>query len=262
MKGKTAPLLLLLLLCAFRAPEKKPLNVVFIGDSITYGVLLKKAPPAYAADYLNGLKKIGPVYVSNQGVSGYTTVNFLPATATVFPKAEAAARALLAAHPGNLVFSIMLGTNDSAEQGPLGSPVSPSDYRSHLQAIIDKLLADFPGCRVVINYPIWYSPNTYNGARYLQPGLDRLQRYFPEIDTLRRHYASSQPGRVSAGDQKVFTDFRENYLADYTPQQGHQGTFYLHPNAAGANLLGRYWGKAIETAVRRRRSDPEPFPIP
>ena len=250
-KKISAVLLAALLLSSFTLPVKKPLNVVFIGDSITYGVLLKKAPPLYAQDYLASQRGIGSVRISNQGVSGYTTVNSLPATATVFPKAEAAAAALEHDHPGALIFSIMLGTNDSAEDGPLGSPVSPRAYRDNMQTIIDRLLKDFPKARIVVNYPIWYSPNTYNGARYLQGGLSRLQRYFPEIDTLVSVYRSSAPGRVYAGSKEAFGDFEANYLQDYTPQQGHRGMFYLHPNATGAQKLGTYWAKAIYHAYRR-----------
>ena len=253
MPAKKIPAVLLtvLVLCSFTLPVKKTLNVVFIGDSITYGVLLKKAPPLYARDYLARQHRTGSVHISNQGVSGYTTVNFLPATATVFPKAEAAAVTLEHDHPGALIFSIMLGTNDSAEDGPLGSPVSPRAYRDNMQTIIDRLLKDFPKAKVVVNYPIWYSPNTYNGARYLQGGLSRLQRYFPEIDTLVSAYKSAAPGRVYPGSKEAFDDFKANYLQDYTPQQGHRGTFYLHPNAAGAQKLGTYWAQAIYHAYRR-----------
>lgn len=243
-------LLIALLLCSYTPAVKKNLNVVFIGDSITYGVLLKKAPPLYAQDHLREEPETGSVAVSNQGVSGYTTVNFLPATGTVFPKAEAAATRLQAERTGQLIFSIMLGTNDSAEDGPLGSPVSPRAYRANMQTIIARLLKDFPRSRVVVNYPIWYSPNTYNGARYLQQGLSRLQHYFPEIDTLLSAFQASDPGRVYGGSKKAFKDFKKHYLADYTPQKGHQGTFYLHPNAAGADKLGTYWASAIYQASR------------
>ena len=244
-------LLTALILCSYTPPARKNLNVVFIGDSITYGVLLKKSPPLYAEDYLRHQLKAEQVAVSNQGVSGYTTVNFLPATATVFPKAEEAAARLQQQQPGALIFSIMLGTNDSAEDGPLGSPVSPRAYRDNMQTIIDRLLKDFPEAKVVVNYPIWYSPNTYNGARYLDEGLARLRRYFPEIDTLVKTYETSAPGHIYAGSKKAFDDFKRHSLADYTPQQGHRGTFYLHPNAAGAEKLGTYWAKAIYHAYRR-----------
>jgi len=249
VKKIPAALLAATLLCAFSLPAKKPLNVVFIGDSITYGVLLTKAPPSYAEDYLKHQKKIGPVSISNQGVSGYTTVNFLPSTGTVFNKTEKAAAGLAATHKGQLIFSIMLGTNDSAEDGPMGSPVSPLSYRANLKAIIDKLLSDFPDAKIVINYPIWYSPNTYNGARYLEGGLARLQRYFPEIDSLVKDYSQSHRGHVYGGNKKAFEDFKKNYLTDYTPQKGHRGTFYLHPDSTGAAKLGTYWGKAIYQAA-------------
>src|SRR6266571_607597 len=63
--------------------QKKNLNIVYIGDSITQGVQLtdpgKEAPPAIATAWLRKQKGIGKVEFSNQGVSGFTTVDFLPA---------------------------------------------------------------------------------------------------------------------------------------------------------------------------------------
>lgn len=251
LKKSLPTLAAVFLLTSFSTPVIRQLNVVFIGDSITRGVLLKKAPPSYAREYLEQQKKIARVSISNQGISGYTTVNFLPETGTVFPQAEKAAADLEARHAGLLVFSVMLGTNDSAEDGPMGSPVAPAAYRRNLTAIIDRLLKDFPQAKVVVNYPIWYSPNTYNASRYLQQGLDRLQQYFPEIDSLVAQYRESAPRHVYAGSSRAFRDFRKHYRSDYTPQRGQRGTFYLHPNRTGAAKLGTYWGKAVYQAVLR-----------
>jgi lysophospholipase L1-like esterase len=178
------------------AQDKKPnLNIVFIGNSITQGVQLANpgtdAPPATAIAYLRLQKNLGTVEFSNQGHSGYTTLDFLPGTET-FTKVEEAAGAF-ADKEALLIFSVKLGTNDSAIQGPHGAPVSPDDYIQNVKTIIDKLLGDFPKAIIILQHPIWYSPNTQNGSRYLQEGLSRLQSYVPKLDSLAQGYAAASP---------------------------------------------------------------------
>src|ERR1700759_2709740 len=67
--------------------QKQDLNIVYIGDSITQGVQLDdpatEAPPATATAWLKKQEDIGEIEFSNQGVSGFTTVDFLPSTHTV-----------------------------------------------------------------------------------------------------------------------------------------------------------------------------------
>ncbi|HZX57361.1 MAG TPA: GDSL-type esterase/lipase family protein [Mucilaginibacter sp.] len=229
------------------AQSKKDLHIIYIGDSITQGVQLNdpttQAPPAAANEYLQSTHGSGRMDFSNQGHSGYTTVDFLPGGET-FKKLEQAANGL-AGKPGVLVFSIMLGTNDSAITGPNGAPVSPDAYFSNLKTIIDRLLKDYPNCKVIIHHPIWYSPNTYNGSQYLQEGLDRLQSYFPEIAKLVSHYVQINKRRVFVGDTKAFDYFKKTHLTMLIPENGHRGVFYLHPNEAGAKELGIFWAKAI-----------------
>ena len=58
----------------------------------------------------------------------------------------------------------------------------------NVKTIADKLLADFPKAIIIFQHPIWYSPNTYNGAKYLQEGLFRLQSYVPRLDSLVTAY--------------------------------------------------------------------------
>jgi hypothetical protein len=232
---------------------KQNVNIVFIGNSITRGANLDDpehdSPPAIAAAYLRQQGNIGAVAFSNQGYSGFTTVDFLPSTATAFKKVEAAARAFTNKQ-AMLIFSIKLGTNDSAIEGPNGSPVSPKAYKQNLKIIADSLLEEFPGCIIIFQHPIWYSPNTYNGAKYLKEGLKRLQQYIPKIDHLAAQYASTYPKQVFIGDTKGFAYFKENYLTSLTPEQGHQGTFYLHPNKSGAQHLGYLWGLAINSVIK------------
>jgi lysophospholipase L1-like esterase len=236
------------------AQTQKDLNIVFIGNSITQGAQLSipetESPPAQACIGLRAQHDmVGTVAYSNQGYSGFTTVDFLPSTGKAYPKVVAAAHAFTN-RQALLIFSIKLGTNDSAIEGPNGSPVSPDHYKQNLKTIADSLLKDFSGCIIIFQHPIWYSPNTYNGAKYLQEGLDRLQSYIPQIDQLVAGYASTYPKRVFIGDTEAFGYFKQNYLTDLTPEDGHQGTFYLHPNKSGAAVLGNFWGVAIYKVVK------------
>jgi hypothetical protein len=139
----------------------------------------------------------------------------------------------------------MLGTNDSAIEGPLGSPVSSRDYGKNMKVIIDRLLEDYPDSKIIIHHPIWYSSNTYNRSKYLQEGLTRLQTYFPVIDALVKNYSKTNPGQVFTGDKLAFSYFKEHHLTHMEHENGQQGIFYLHPNKKGSNELGRFWGKAI-----------------
>ena len=233
--------------------EKRNLNIVFIGNSITQGALLEdpahEAPPVQATLFLAKQPDVGAVKFSNQGVSGCTTTDYLPQTETLFPKAVAAAGQFKDETWATLIFSIMLGTNDSAIVGPNGAPASPAKYYENMRAIIDQLLALFPDCKVVLQRPVWYSPNTYNGAKYMEEGLNRLQSYYPEIQSLVLDYSKRFPGQVFMGDSDGFDYFKTNYLTDLRPEDGNAGTFYLHPNKKGATVLGQFWGKSIYKVI-------------
>lgn len=236
--------LLIISLCSFDFFTNQKVNIIFIGDSITQGEQPETAPPAYATAFLQ--KQIsGRVEFSNQGVSGCTTVDFLPSTATHFLDVGKAANKLYADKQAMLIFSIMLGTNDSAVDGPLGSPVSSSSYGKNISTIIDSLLKYYPKSKIIIHYPLWYSPNTYNRSKYLQEGLTRLQSYFPVIDALVKKYSATHPGHVFTGDKNAFKYFKEHHLTHMLQENGQQGIFYLHPNEDGAKELGNFWEKAI-----------------
>ncbi len=248
----TLTLLLAITLCSFALRDKPNINVVFIGDSITHGTTLKgETPPNYADSALVQSNKFGKVQTSNQGVSGYTTVDFLPATHKSYPKVKAAADGFYADKQAMLVFSIMLGTNDSAIKGPTGAPVAPQDYYKNLKIIADSLLAAYPECKILVNYPIWYSNNTHNrGAAYMQEGLDRLQTYMPQIDALVKAYKKTNPHHVFIGDRDAYKYFEQNYLTDLKAENGLDGVFYLHPNKKGDIALGKFWCDAIIKAVK------------
>ena len=217
-------------------------NIVYLGDSITEGAHLGRGtPPDACTDELRKELAHAEIYMANDGHSGHTTVDFLPSAGTDFPQAERDARSLQQAHPGRLIFSIMLGTNDSAQYGPNGSPVDPAAFRQNLQVILGRLLADFPGSLVVLQQPTWYSPNTANTSEYAAAGLHRLQSYFELLpDT-----AAAFPGSVFVGDTHAYGLFEKRYRQLLIPEKGRHGVFYLHPNARGAKLLGSAWAVAI-----------------
>ncbi|GHU63901.1 hypothetical protein FACS1894123_07670 [Bacteroidia bacterium] len=222
------------------------LNIVFIGNSITIGGV-EKSPPARCAEYLRKQSGIADVQISNQGVSGFTTVDFLPSENKQFPKVIEATGLLLRDHPeGKLIFSIMLGTNDSAINGPNGSPVSPEDYRKNIKEIVDNLLDNYPDCQVVLHRPIWYSETTHNSSTYLLEGQLRATVYGLELEALVDYYTSfPSKRRVYSGDKKAYHYFKTNHEANMIHESGADGTFFLHPNEAGNIVLGRFWGAAL-----------------
>jgi lysophospholipase L1-like esterase len=228
-------------------PTSPVYDIVFVGDSITFGATL--ADPATQASSVQCMQSLGTrfnmgVRMSNQGHSGTTTVDWLPGSSD-FQGAATAAAALETSQAGQLIFSIMLGANDSAQSGTDGAPVSPVNYQQNLQAIIDQFLTNYPAAFVFVHYPTWYSTNTHNGALYGPAGAALLKTYLPQIDLLVASNAVLHPGHVFAGDKVGYGYFETNYLTLLTPESGVDGTFYLHPNAAGAIVLGGLWANAI-----------------
>ena len=249
MKRVISILACLWLAAFLHGEERQNLNIVFIGNSITQGVILDdprhEAPPVKAAAYLRLQPGVGTVRYSNQGVSGSTTFDFLPDKGKLFPNVTQVADQFKDETWATLLFSVMLGTNDSACSGTNGAPVSPDTYRANMKTIIDRLLALYPACKIVLHRPVWYSPNTYHGARYMQEGLDRLQSYYPVLQELVKDYSTRYPGQVFMGDTEGFAYFEKHHQEELFPEKGNAGTFYLHPNAKGAAALGELWGKAL-----------------
>jgi lysophospholipase L1-like esterase len=247
--------LLSIVFCCFAAgkTKKQDVNIVFIGNSITESRSKETAPPVKTTHYLRTQLTDRAINFSNQGVSGSTTVDFLPASNTRFPNVRQAADAFAADKTALLLFSVMLGTNDSAIKGTNGAPVSPTQYRTNLKVIIDELLALYPNAKIVLHHPLWYSPSTYNGAMYLLEGLNRLQSYFPEIAGLVAEYAQTKPGSVWMGDTEGFDFFKENHLTFFIKEEGNAGVFYLHPNDEGNDKLAEFWGKALLNVIAAQK---------
>ncbi len=220
---------------------KANINLLFIGNSITYGATLSnpsvQAPPVVCRALVEQATGV-TTNVYNGGHSGITTFGYLPGRDD-FNRILSNAKALRKANGGHVYISIMLGTNDSACTGTEGAPVAPDTYAENMKTIINKLIEQIPDCKIVLNYPIWYSPSTYNGAKYLQEGLDRLHSYYPVLDALVAQYE-----QVYAGNKGVWEYF-ENNFALFTRENGNAGYFYLHPNLTGATRLAEIWAKSL-----------------
>ena len=221
--------------------EKANINLLFIGNSITAGATLSnastQAPPILCRSLIQEATGVN-TNVYNGGHSGITTWGYLPGRDD-FTRIISNAKALKKANGGLIYISIMLGTNDSACTTTEGAPVSPDAYGNNIRTIINKLIAEVPDCKILLNYPIWYSPSTYNGAMYLQEGLDRLHSYYPILDGIVEEY-----DQVFAGNRGVWEYF-ENNFALFTRESGNAGYFYLHPNLTGANRLAEIWAKSL-----------------
>lgn len=232
--------------------DSKPCNIVYIGNSITYGALhkdrIKTAPPITTSAMVG--KALGvEVEFRNCARSGATTCDFLPEGGRDWPKVAQAMKEFKSKSDAGeaIIFSIMLGTNDSAIDGTTtGSPVSRADYKQNLKKIIEACREVCPNAIFVLHRPIWYSPNTYNGTMYLAAGLKRVSRYIDELVALANEF-----DYIYLGDVDGFGFFEKNYKRFHVPEKGNAGTFYLHPNEKGAKHLSKFWSEAIVKAIKK-----------
>ena len=243
-------LLLLTGLCALQAQNsaKRGYNIIYIGNSITAGALhadkTKSAPPVYTSDFV-GKELSADVNFRNCGRSGATTLDFIPQQQRDFTRVEKAIGEIKTISDEPIIFSIMLGTNDSANFGPNGSPISNEDYKNNLMTMIERIRELAPGAMFILHRPIWYSPNTHNASQYLVAGQKRMEGY---TDVLIEMAASNKD--IYLGDCDAFDFFSRKYLKYMFAEDGKAGTFYLHPNEAGARKLARYWARAISDIIK------------
>lgn len=224
-------------------------NLIFIGNSITEGALhankKKTAPPVVAANLVGNMLSMD-VHYRNCGRSGATTVDFLPEQKRDFVRVEKAIEEIKALSYAPILFSIMLGTNDSANFGPNGSPVSNEDYKKNLMTMIGRIRELCPNAIFILQRPIWYSPNTHNAAQYLVAGQKRMVAYTDVLIEI-----ANENEDVYLGDRDAFDYFGAKHRKYMFAEDGKAGTFYLHPNEAGARKLARYWAQAIVKVVKK-----------
>jgi lysophospholipase L1-like esterase len=235
------------------APSTQVVNLICIGDSITecHGIADrdKNGSPAVLANELaSGLG--ATVYLVNAGVSGTTTADWSGPSGLLVRgphSADKQATKLMVDHPGaRLVFSIMLGTNDSANNGTRGAPISAERYQTEMKKITDAIRQAHPDCLIFLHHPTWYSKNTHNNADYEGDSAhDRLRSYFPVIGAMADADSKSAKQYIFLGDTSAYDHFADTYKTELSPQQGKNGAFYLHPNVLGAKSLGKYWAIPI-----------------
>ncbi|MBQ7997452.1 MAG: lipolytic protein G-D-S-L family [Paludibacteraceae bacterium] len=236
----------LLLLLGKPVQSQEVINLLFIGNSITYGDQLSdpatQAPPVICRALVEEATGITTT-VYNGGHCGITTWGFLPGRED-FNNLIKKAQEFRTQNGGRIYICIMLGTNDSACTATEGAPVSNNTYGNNMRTIINTLNSSVPGCKILLNYPLWYSETTYNGAMYLKEGQERLHGYYPVLDAIAGEYDNVYPGR-----RDVWEFFKNNQNL-FTNEMGNAGCFYLHPNAEGARVLGGIWANSLLEIIR------------
>ncbi len=226
-------------------------NLIFIGNSITEGALhadkIKTAPPVFTASQVGRMLSTD-VHFRNCGRSGATTVDFLPEQKRDFIRVEKAIEEIKALSYEPIIFSIMLGTNDSANFGPNGSPVSNEDYKKNLMTMVKRIRELCPNAIFVLQRPIWYSPNTHNASQYLVAGQKRMVAYTDVLIEI-----ANENEDIYLGDRDAFDYFSTRYRKYMFAEDGKAGIFYLHPNEAGARKLAQHWARAIVKVVKSTR---------
>ena len=246
MKKIYSFLCVLLLLLSKPVQSQEVINLLFIGNSITYGDQLSdpatQAPPIICRALVEEATGL-TTNVYNGGHCGITTWGYLPGRED-FTQLVNKALEFRTQNNGRIYICIMLGTNDSACTATEGAPVSNNTYGNNMRTIINTLNSSIPGCKILLNYPLWYSSTTYNGAMYLQEGQDRLHGYYPVLDAIAGEYDNVYPGR-----RDVWEFFKNNQNL-FTNEMGNAGRFYLHPNAEGARVLGGIWANSLLEIIR------------
>ena len=248
--------------------QKRPLAIVFMGDSITFGTGVTNAgtvnAPTVPYYVMNSLQEqlLRTVTGSNQGVGGKTTTDFLPGT-TLYNNAiknsgSSAANTLLNATPtAQLVVCLALGTNDAASSGTnnggigaANGALSPAQYFANTNTIVSQILnVDFPKAMIFLQPTKYFTPNTNNTSVYLQAALSLVVQYNIQLYAVAALY----PGRVFVGDPTSFDYFAQQYQAELiADNSGPYGTFYLHPSGTtgstgrvGTQSLGLFWANEM-----------------
>ena len=183
-------------------------------------------------------------HVYNGGVSGYSTQDFLDDKSDCYTNVVTNATRL-SQNGGRLYFSIQLGTNDS-KRNSTKERYSKATYKANLEALIANLTTQFPDCKIILNYPPWYSANTYTDAsEFTEEGQQLLHSYYDVIDEV-----AAANDKVFAGDRNTWDVF-EDRTDLYSPETSVNavGEYYLHPNAEGASRLAMIWTKGILPVV-------------
>ncbi|MDP9175619.1 MAG: hypothetical protein M3O30_17385 [Planctomycetota bacterium] len=184
------------------------------------------------------------VFSSNQGVDGSASSDWLLSSANL-NAAIAAMTSLVATTPS--AAQIFFGgewTNDCAQSGKSGSPISVAQNLINMKAITAALIAAFPNCYVFWDYPSWFSPNAVTSYVYGPAGLDLMLSYAPNIPAT---VAVGPTRQVFAGDNS-FGAMAAQDTSLMRSATGSNGNYELHYSPTGGTLKGQLWANVIESA--------------
>ena len=250
------------------------LNIVFAGDSITYGLGVRNAGtvklPTMPGYCITGLRRrlgLGEIYGSNQGHNSHTLTDYAPGGRDyhdAFDRAnpKSALNRLRTLHPeARTIVSLMLGTNDSAIAGSNNAPfegyLTTDQYEAKLDVIIDQLLGlDAPDALIFLHASPYYTANSRTSFVYGPAGLEALTGYREALQNIVARYGTIRPRQVFQGDTKSFEYFAQNYRTEHTAQRYRGSVFYLHPSGEpassgliGTQSLGELHAEAIARVV-------------
>ena len=203
--------------------KSAPLNIGFIGDSITYGQGLSagQSPPDQIAGILTKLYKNRVVNTYNQAHGGASTADWLSGS-SYLTTAKSAFSAGGVAH-----VHIMLGVNDAVA----AAGISAAQFKANLQNI----LADLTGAGyiVILSYPTFHIVGASGiiDATY----VDKLASYKLQIDSV------INGTNVLRGDVLAC----EYFVLNQSEYSGDN----VHPNSTGALSLAQMWARAIDRAL-------------
>lgn len=208
-------------------PIAGTLNILYIGDSITFGT--NGDPVGIMGQNLRALGYV--VTQTNRGVSGTTSANWANSTGGASLSASIAAGVAAGAQWAH----IMLGTND----GKTAINTSPSAYLANLTVVVNACLA--AGIKPVLKQPIWTIPGAAAG-QWLQGVNTNYQQYYnalaPLVDNINVFYGGNRA-----------LPFFEKY-----PTELADG---VHPTAVGNTDLGTIWTvEFIDTITSATVPDP------
>lgn len=192
-------------------------TVVFIGDSLTYGMTDGGRAPLNAVQIAGGALGLENYRVIDDGHNGATTGDWIE------PDKEYLADALTDVdNSGATTVMIMLGTNDAPA-------TSAAKYKSNLKTLIGDLKSAGVQ-KIVLNQPPW----TACGKK-CQTKNQRLVDYDKVLSDLAKN------------DSQVYSGFAAYNLTKDKPNLFISDG--IHMTEAGYNVLGEGWAAAVKAAT-------------
>jgi len=243
-----------------KSPDSKGYAIPFwIGDSITAGYATSKAtytksPATYAEAFLKVDSAFSDAYtmpiagaMANFGLSGKTSADMVGR----LPQILGQTRFL-----GSTFVGIMLGTNDSKNS----VATAPAQYKANIQTLIAGLKAVRGDIKIVLNKPLWFTPDTGFGNDFSTASLARVAEYRTMLDQLADG-TNIVVGSLTASNEIQTCGWTgtsgkpnvANSILTYPPTPTAGQSFLvdgLHPYDGGSEMIGKLeWGPNAKKAI-------------